>query len=176
MPSVIIKITLVVTGLAPVLLTLGIVSISQSKLISLFLFLATALLAIISNLIIIFFKRGLASHKIKINSVKTADQDVLSFLIAYLSPLITLKITEINYTMLVATFLLIGIIIYHSNTYHFNPLLGVFGFHFYEVTTEENVTFILMSKRFIRNCREPIKVACVSEYMLIELGVDRNGL
>src|SRR5215207_1949895 len=52
-----------------------------------------------------------------------------------------------------------------------NPLLAMppFRYHFYEVTTDEEVTFILVSRREIVNTREPVEVQQISRYMFLEV-------
>jgi hypothetical protein len=59
-------------------------------------------------------------------------------------------------------------IVLNSHAYHFNPLLGIFGYHFYEVTIEGNITYVLITRQNIADCKSISHVVQLTEYMILE--------
>lgn len=170
MPSFLITFFLTLTSLAPVLLTFGAVYWSRSCQYSMAFFGTAIALTVVCKLVLWFFKRGLATQSFRFTSVKPADQSTLSFIVAYLLPLISMTGLHIDYPTLIFVFILIFITIYHGNAYHFNPLLAlVFGYHFYEVTTEENFTYVVISRKTYTTTRDAIKAVRISDYMVMEV-------
>ncbi len=100
---------------------------------------------------------------IQISSLATADKEVLAFIFAYLLPLI-----DINHKMLAFVLVLFAFVIFTTHIYHFNPIFGLFGYHFYEVTTTNGISYVLMSKKQIRNLNQVTEVILVSDYVLID--------
>ncbi len=58
----------------------------------------------------------------------------------------------------VVVLVLLAWLVYISDTYLVNPLLRLFGYRFYEVTTEDQITYTLVSRHKIVNTDEPIDV------------------
>ena len=145
------KAMLVATSLAPVLCAYGINAISEGQdfwQISRWFVIAGCLL-VVCLLIMCFMKKRGEIQTISITSVKTADKEVLAFLIAYLLPFILKDshIIKANAWTIGYVFFVIFVAIYHSNSYHFNPLLGLFGYHFYEIKTKDSMSFLLVTRQ-----------------------------
>jgi hypothetical protein len=69
----------------------------------------------------------------------------------------------------VFVFVLLTVALYRSNGYSFNPVMGLcFGYHFYEITTAKNFTYVVVSKRKIVNTRGPLRGKELSPYMFLE--------
>lgn len=49
-----------------------------------------------------------------------------------------------------------------------NPVLGLLGFHFYEVETQEGVTYLMLTKRTINNVSSIKSVVQLTEYGILE--------
>lgn len=176
------KISLVGTSLAPIFLTLWFQEFQgffKQPIYSFDLFwsfffagkafiLTTFLLLVLCGLLIYFSKSSLEKLPIKISTVKTADSEIVGFVLVYLLPLMNESQTPVSKPMLVFIGALFFFIVYSSNSYHFNPLLGFLGFHFYEIEIEGGITFILVSKRNINNCKAIKTVVQISEYMVLE--------
>lgn len=101
---------------------------------------------------------------IQISSLATADKEVLAFIFAYLLPLI-----DISHKMLAFLLVLFTFVAFTTHIYHFNPIFGLFGYHFFEVTTTNGISYVLMSKRQIRNLNQVTEVILVSDYILIDV-------
>jgi hypothetical protein len=101
--------------------------------------------------------------------VKIADQAVLTFVLAYLWPLVFARITSVRLSVLLFVFLLLVVVVYHSKAYSFNPILAlVFRYHFYEVVTTGDFTYVVVSRREMINTRTPITGMQLSPYMVID--------
>ena len=55
-----------------------------------------------------------------------------------------------------------------SNAYHTNPLLGLIGYHFYEITIED-VGYTLLSRRNLHNTKTIKTVVSLTDYMLLDV-------
>jgi hypothetical protein len=61
------------------------------------------------------------------------------------------------------------VVIWGTHPYHFKSILGIIGFHFYEVTSSENVTYVLITQGDLRNTKNVNQVVQISEYMLLDV-------
>jgi hypothetical protein len=164
------KLSLVATSLAPIFLTLWFVDFNKNWDWSdgLVYLIAAIFLSIICWVLLGLSKRRLEILPIDINSVRTADNEMIGFIIAYLLPLIKETPLHVNPYLFVFVMLLLFIVVLTSNSYHFNPLIGFFGYHFYEVGISGGISYVLISKKSIRNCKNIKKVVQISEYMILE--------
>lgn len=128
-------------------------------------------LAYVSHKIILHFRAKVANDWKKFTSVRVADGSAVTFVVAYLLPLVTIQVDAIRWGVLIVVLFLLATLVFYSDAYLVNPLLAMppFAYHFYEVTTEEEVTFILVSRREIMNTRDPIDVLQVSRFMYLEV-------
>lgn len=180
------KLALVSTALAPIYLTLWFVAISsvwQSNLPFLdnlaahwpagsgYLLAAIILSGLCFGLVWLSASRhGLEPLQIKINAVKTVDKEVVGFLLVYLLPLINQSQNTISLPVLAFLAVIFFFIVYNSHAYHFNPLLGVFGYHFFEVTIEGDITYVLITRQNITDCKAVSQVVQLTEYMILDAG------
>ena len=176
------KITLVATSLAPICLTLWFVEFSKAwsskvvisqnlKLnwhISWGYLLATALMSLMCFILVWLSGRRLEKLPVKIKTVKTVDKEIVGFLLVYLLPLINQTNNPISLPVLVFVAIIFFFIVQNSNAYHFNPLLGFFGYHFYEVTIEGDIAYVLSTKQNIADCKGIQHVVQLTEYMILE--------
>jgi hypothetical protein len=152
MPNCFFRLLLTSTSLAPAICIYSVIQFSNKCWVggSLLLFLFFALL-ILCRYLLIFIQKEIPPIPLTIYSVKSTDKDMLSFLLAYFLPLISPAVFNLFVNPLVSavTFLIIFLCVYNSNAFHFNPILCLFGFHFYEVTAEENIPYMLITKEEI---------------------------
>ena len=178
------KLALVSTALAPICLTLWFVEISsawQSTLSvidnlaahwqagSAYLLAALVLSGLCYGLVWLSASRhGLERLPVKIKSVKTVDKEIVGFLLIYLLPLINQNQSTISVPVLVFVAVIFFFIVYNSHAYHFNPLLGFFGYHFFEVTIEGDITYVLITRQNITDCKAVSQVVQLTEYMILD--------
>jgi hypothetical protein len=178
------KIALVSTALAPICLTLWFVEISHVWKPALpwsvnivaywqegigYLLATLILSALCFGLVwLSASSNGLERLPVKIKAVKTVDNEIVGFLLVYLLPLINQSQNAISLPVLVFVAIIFFLIVYNSHAYHFNPLLGLLGYHFFEVTIEGDITYVLITHQNITNCKNVIQVVQLTEYMILE--------
>ena len=165
------KLALVSTSLAPICLTLWFVEFSKNWdwLQGWGYLLITLLMSLICYGLIRLSARNLESLPIKIKSIKTADKEIVGFLLVYLLPLIKQSTNSISTPVLIFVAALFFLIVYNAHVYHFNPLLGFFGYHFYEVTIEGDITYVLITRQNLTHCKGITKVVQLTEYMILDV-------
>jgi len=164
------KFSLVATSLAPILLTVWFIKFCKNWILTEgWLYGATAIvLTFICWALLSLSKTQLEKVPVEITSVKTADSEIIGFILVYLLPLINESTLQVNSAVLAFVTGLFFIAVLTSHSYHFNPLIGFLGYHFYEVTIKDGIAFILISRKSIRNCKNIKVVVHVSEYMIME--------
>ncbi len=163
------KIALVSTSLAPVLITYGLSRLSEQGGWQYVLFALAGLLVLLNLCLLRFIRSKLRVIELKLSSVRNADQEILAFILTYLLPLAGTSDQQTNLPVVSFVFVLIFVAVFASNSYHFNPLLGLFRYHFYEVTTNDNVTLILLTKKRLRGNPQNRFVVEISDYLLMEI-------
>ncbi len=178
------KLALVSTSLAPICLTLWFVEISSAWQNSVswldnltshwqagsgYLLAALILSGLCIGLVWLSASRyGLERLPVRIKSVKTVDKEIVGFLLVYLLPLINQSQNTISLPVLVFIAVIFFFIIYNSHAYHFNPMLGFFGYHFFEVTIEGEITYVLITRQDITDCKAVSQVVQLTEYMILD--------
>lgn len=166
MISKFLKIIMVLTSIAPVFLTLWFIRFSKNWNYQDgvgWLILAISLI-IVAYVILQISLKKLEHNQIKILSIASADKEVLAYVFSYLLPLI-----DIDFKIILFILILFTIIVFSTHIYHFNPIFGLLKYHFYEVTTSGGISYILMTKRQIRNVDAIKTVIIISDYILIDV-------
>lgn len=174
MLSRIAKLLLVASSLAPVLAAFAVREIANGKSVGSTwpLLVATVALPVICFLVIYYAKTNLEQQSLHVKKIKSTDKEVLAYLIAYLLPLLATDVVDFRDNTLTTAFIfgMIFLAIFHSNAFHFNPLLGLVGFHFYEVVCDDDMTYLLVTNRIIRKQTGESTVVQLSDYIFFELG------
>lgn len=174
------KLAMVTTSLAPICLTLWFVDISNSWESELnfiqnlqshwsegaYFLIAAVIMCFICYGLVWLSGRNLESLPVKIKSVKTVDKEIVGFLLVYLLPLINQGGDAVSIPVLIFVAVIFFFIVYNSHAYHFNPLLGFFGYHFYEVCIEGDITYVLITRQNITDCKNITHVVQLTEYMI----------
>ncbi len=112
----------------------------------------------------------LKNSMVRTQTIKPTDKDVLAFLLAYLLPLLGQDSLSFHKPIIaVYVILLISVAVYHSNSYHFNPMLSLFGFHFYEIQTTDGYSAMLISRRAHVLQEQGVIVVKITDFLLLEI-------
>ncbi|CAJ0778067.1 hypothetical protein [Ralstonia chuxiongensis] len=105
---------------------------------------------------------------VTIEKAKSADKEVIGFFVAYALPLIFRgqASPDLGAWLIAGGMLLF--VLWTTHSLQVNPVLGLFGFHFYEVETKEKVTYLLITRRKINNVLAIGRVVQLSEYGILE--------
>lgn len=164
------KLMLTGTSLAPIALVYAWVLHSDGKtamalgLVGLAIALVIVMVALLS-----YCRKHLERSKFKVTSIEAADREYITFILLYLSPLFTSQFGDLNWHVLVPTMIVFVLVISTGYGYHFNPLLGLLGWHFYKVGTEEGVTYVLITKKELRSAKQCLTVGQLTEYIVIDI-------
>lgn len=165
--SKIIQLLLVTTAISPVLLTLWFKSISNNWCITCgwYFILPAVFLLLILYMIIQLAKRKLEKIPIEISEIATADHESIAFIFTYLLPLF-----DIDISMVIFLLVFFFLIIFTANIYHFNPMVGLLGYHQYQIKLKEGTSFILITRRTLINTKQINEVVQLTDYILLDRG------
>lgn len=165
------KLLLTSTAIAPVLLTYAWVAYQANEIQQAQALLAGCIvLCLICAWMLRYAKKNLERVAFAATSVEAADRENVGFLLLYLLPLFTSQFSALNWQIWVPSILIFAVVIATGYSYHFNPLLGLMGWHFYKVGTKEGITYILITKKQLRNAAEKVSVGQLTEYIVIDIG------
>jgi hypothetical protein len=165
------KLLLTSTAIAPVLLTYAWVAFQEGNQKTAALLLAGCVLLVIVCLVLLrYAKSNLERMNFGAVSVEAADRENIAFLLLYLLPLFTAQFATLNWQVWLPAVFVFGAVVATGYSYHFNPLLGLIGWRFYKVGTKEGVTYVLITKKQLRNAAETIEVGQLTEHIVIDLG------
>jgi hypothetical protein len=87
-------------------------------------------------------------HLYQIKEFERNDKEVLAFLVTYLLPFLSTEKMGFAGDWLTGTYvlLIIFLVIAHAGAFHFNPVMGLLGYHFYAVKNAEGVSHLLISR------------------------------
>ncbi len=161
------KLLLVATSFAPVMLTSAAVSFWKKEIPTGFALVAIAIAAVgICVLVMRAAARKLSRNSVTIKSIKPADKEIIGFVLAYLLPLA--RGSQFEGFPLIVVLAVFFLVVMTSNAYHTNPLLGLLGYHFYEVTIDE-IGYVLVSSKSLHNTRVIKEVVSLTDYMLLDV-------
>jgi hypothetical protein len=172
--SPIAKSLLVATSLAPAFGALALVAFQGgNRLFALGFVVAAVLLVLLCYLLRLYPERHSERRLLTITAVESTDKEALAFIIAYLFPILMGKFPNITqpeyWALTVYIFAVIGVTIYHTNAFHFNPVLACFGYHFYQVTADSGMKYLLIAHHIVRSQTPEILVTKLSDYVYMEV-------
>lgn len=168
------KFLLVATSLSPVL---GAVAVNQFALDkpwqSWFPWLAAALLLVlICKLLLTYASRNGQKHKFRIEQFENNDKEVLAFLLAYLLPFISAQDMAFEGQWMTGAYILavIFVVIAHAGAFHFNPVMGLLGYHFYGVKNGDGVSQLLISTAELRRPGKDVDTVRLAHNIYLHTG------
>ncbi|MES1954030.1 hypothetical protein [Salinisphaera hydrothermalis] len=165
------KLLLTSTAIAPVLITYAWVAYQANKSAqATTLFVACITLILICMLMLRYAKKNLERIGFSATTVEAADRENIGFLLLYLLPLFTAQFDALNWQVWVPAIVIFAAVVATGYSYHFNPLLGLMGWHFYKVGTKEGIAYVLITKKQLRNAAETIEVGQLTEYIVLDVG------
>jgi hypothetical protein len=179
------KLIFAITAYAPVLLIWWLVSVysilNSAKTISLinfndfkftdllnrlnliFIFL---ILVLICSFILHLATNKLTRNNIEVKSIKSSDLNMNVLIFSYFLPCVEIYKKDLIY--LFGWFLALCIIIYiNKGTYFYNPLMKFFRYSYYEIATEEGVTYLMISKNKLKNRNEIKAYSQLTDFVLL---------
>lgn len=170
MLSAIARIMLTASAIAPIAITYAWVAFTQDEIMVSAIALGVGTSAVLMCLVVLRYARSnLEKMNFKPKSIEAADRESIGFMMLYLLPLFTDKINTLNWSLWLPTIVVFALITAFGYSYHFNPLLGLIGWHFYKVESAEGVTYVIVTRKHLRAASEALTVGQLTEYILIDL-------
>lgn len=165
------KLFLVSTAVAPVFFTLAFLEFRRDALWTGVLYVSIGVLLTSGCLKLLdVAKRKLEVLDIKIESAATADREVIGFLLAYVMPLLLSGTAPATLDGITVMFLiaLFAVVVWGTHSYDFNPVLGIFRYHFYEVETPGGISYVLITRKRIVSVQQITKIVQLTEYVILD--------
>jgi hypothetical protein len=173
MLSGIARLFLMVSSIAPIGLTYAWVAGAEEEYQTAGIIIGTCSVLVIGTVLFIrHAKKTLASVEFTPTSIEVADSENIAFMLLYLLPLFENGFNGLNWTMTIPAILIFSLVIWTGYGYHFNPLLGLLGWHFYKVGTYEGVTYVLISRKELRAAHQIMEVGQLTEFIVLDKGED----
>jgi hypothetical protein len=161
---------LTASAIAPIAFTYAWVAYSQSEKIVSIAALSCGVIAVTLCIAVLHSaQKNLERMSFKPMAIEAADRENIGFMVLYLLPLFTDKINTLNWALWIPTVLVFSVVTAFGYSYHFNPLLGIIGWHFYKVESEEGVTYVVITRKHLRAASQVLTVGQLTEYILIDL-------
>lgn len=112
---------------------------------------------------------------VSIKKAKSADKEVIGFFVAYALPLVFRGQSSPDLGAWIVAGLMLLFVLWSTHSLQVNPVLGMFGFHFYEVETADGITYLLITRRKISNVLNIGHVVQLSEYGILEAASNKKG-
>jgi MFS family permease len=168
------KLLLVSTAMSPVL---GAVAVNQfarrEPLIRWGPWLAVALLMVfLCWALLQYAAKNAQKHQFHIKEFERNDQEVLAFLLAYLLPFVASENMSFTGEWLTGAYILgiIFLVIAHAGAFHFNPVMGLLGYHFYAVKNGEGVSHLLISKIELQRPGTDLQTVRLAHHIYLQIG------
>jgi hypothetical protein len=165
------KLLIVSTSFAPVIATYAFIEWLNNSFSLQFLALVSVvvLLVVICWMVLRAASSQLERFEFEVASVKSADHEIVGFVLAYLFPLISLTDNPVFGPVLIFVMAIFFIVVWTTNSYHVNPLLGIIGYHFYDVTADSNVSFLLLTRKNLRRSKTKLEVVQLTNYIVLDI-------
>lgn len=136
---------LAATALAPVLLVWAAASYDSSPAYAVAAVVVALLLVGVCVGLLALAKREFQTDPLVIARAVRMDKDALGFLIAYALPLVVSD-SATQLPALAVFIVIVGLLLIQLQILHVNPLLGMLGFHFYEVELRNSDTALVITR------------------------------
>lgn len=169
------KILLVLSSLSPVLGAVAVNQLALGKPLVGWLpwVVVTLLLVVICWGLLHYAAKNAQEHKLKIEQFEDNDKEVLAFLLAYLLPLVSVKDTVAEIHWLTGAYVLVIILLVftHARAFHFNPVMGLLGYHFYSLKSGDGISLLLISRSELRRSGRELDTVCLAHNIYLHTGV-----
>lgn len=108
----------------------------------------------------------ITKNHIEVKSIKSSDFNMNTLLFSYFLPCIEFYNRD-TFFIIIWIVILFIIILISKNSYYYNPILKIFGYRYYEITTQKDVSFTMISKRKLINSKDIHTYAQLTDYVIL---------
>ncbi|MBB2198803.1 hypothetical protein HLH44_15305 [Gluconacetobacter sp. 1c LMG 22058] len=164
------RVMLSLTSVCPIFISLAYVEYFREChfYMALFFIVLFFVIVLLARTIINLSKKKLEIIPISIKKAKSTDKEVISFCASYALPVIfrSNSVSDLQSWLVAASILFFVLLM--TNAMPANPVLGVLGYHFYEVDSDAGMGYVLITKKQITHIRQITKVVQIGEYGILE--------
>lgn len=168
------KFLLVSTSLAPVLGAVAVNQLARHEPWTRWAgwLIAAVLLVVLCWVMLRYAAKNAQKHQLHIKEFERNDQEVLAFLLAYLLPFVSAENMAFTGEWLTGAYILaiIFLVIAHAGAFHFNPVMGLLGYHFYAVKNGDGVSHLLISKVELRRPGKDAQTVRLAHHIYLHTG------
>lgn len=125
--------------------------------------------ALIITSIFLAIARSFATVPLTVNSCKSNQGQVISYLFTYILPFLNVTYESIpDIAAIILVYLVFAVLYINSNMIYINPFLSVIGFRIYEVVDDQDVKHVLISRRSNIESGTELEVAQLTGNVIIE--------
>jgi hypothetical protein len=159
---------LVATSLSPVLLIFGVSELNSDERLGAICIICSLLLAVICHLVLWVAARSGELERVRVTRTKSLDHEAVLFVVSYALPLLVPEHRLASYWALGTFVSVVFVVLYSLQVAHVNPLLAIFGYHFFEISPATGETAMLITRG------NPIgttaRVVKLSDHIWLDLG------
>jgi hypothetical protein len=130
------------------------------------------LLVLICWLLLLYAQRAGQRHGFRVDEFENSDKEILAFLLAYLLPFISSKNMAFEGDWLTGAYVfgIIFLVVSHAGALHFNPVMGLLGYHFYSVKSSDGVSQLLISRAELRKTGKELETVRLGYNIHLHVG------
>jgi len=170
--NILAKFILVSTSLSPVLFIVGVNLFECNKPWTCWIWwmISAPFLMVVCKVLLVCADKQLQKHEICIDEFERKDQEMLAFLFIYLLPFIRSGNSMFTTDWLTGICILgiIGFAIAHAGALHFNPVMGLLGYHFYAIKNPFGASNLLISKKDLLNLGKEVQTVQLASNVYLE--------
>ena len=168
------KFLLVSTSLAPVLGAVAVNQLARHEPWTRWAgwLLAALVLVVLCWAMLRYSAKNAQKHQFHFKEFERNDQEVLAFLLAYLLPFVSAENMAFTGQWLTGAYILaiIFLVIAHAGAFHFNPVMGLLGYHFYAVKNADGVSQLLISRAELRRPGKETQTVRLAHHIYLHTG------
>ncbi|CDD91749.1 uncharacterized protein BN794_00580 [Coprobacillus sp. CAG:826] len=143
--------------------------IANNCTIGIILFIFGIILTLLFYAIIKSAKKKLEKHSIIIKNISNADPNLIDDIGTYLLPLLTISISDVNFSVLLTMFLVILLVVWLTRATLKNPLFIFFGYRQFDIYNENGRMYKLITKTKKINLTEKHDVVELFDEIYLEV-------
>ena len=167
MPSVITRLLLFLSSYFPLSLIFFVILVQEHRYVAIAI-LALGAGGLLWMLLYLRKAQSLGAVQVKIAGFQRRDTEAMAYIVTYIIPFLVIPFHGWKEGISLSIFFVVlGVLYVNSNMIHINPMLNLFGYHLYEITTEDGGVHSLLARRSIRH-QETITVVKLGDDILLE--------
>ncbi len=133
-----------------------------------------ALLVFVCWALLRYTARNAQRHEFQIKEFEQDDKEVLAFLVTYLLPFLSNDKMGFAGDWLTGAYVLgiIFLVIAHAGAFHFNPVMGLLGYHFYAVKDDGGASNLLISRKELMRTGLALPTVRLARNIYLHVGGD----